>query len=127
MTFNQSLATLFTYRVKSGDVYFQSNGIPYSLGFSNATPYMSNAPSERYLVTLNAGFADAEWAFERERNIGVPAFPHDKVEACYVNGTAPYFGEGPQYQLFWRGQGAMDDAGCLGVEFKAVFKGGFAD
>lgn len=127
-TFNQSDALLFKYHPSSQDIYYEggSPAVPYSLGFSNNTrPYMSDAPAGRYLVTFNAGFANAGVQFSQYDNVGTATYPHEYLEVCYVNGTAPYFTLGPQYQLFWREAGAEASEKCLGVGLKAVLKKGF--
>lgn len=126
-TFNQTDAALFNYHAATQDIYFESNKVPYSIGFSNDTAYMSNAPAGYYLVTINAGFANAGFEFSQYDNVGSASFPHEYLEVCAVNGTAPYFSLGPQYQMFWREAGTQANTEqCVGVQLKAVFKNGFA-
>lgn len=109
------------FNATSGDVYFTTGSgagtVPWSLGFADSEPYMSNAPSGYKIVTIDVGFANAGFSFEGDV-LPNPA-GRGTMAACYVNATAPYFSGGPQVQLLWR----PDDvpAGdCADILFQAV-------
>jgi hypothetical protein len=96
---------------------------PATIGLELFRPYGGNSPAKYNYISANDGFQGSQ-GFRRIPNGGLvfegkePAV--HRFALCHVNGTAPYFGAGPQYQLLWEEVGAKPDAKCRDVGFKTV-------
>lgn len=122
---NQTLASAMHFNATTGDVYLLggSPAYPYSLNFTDISPYMSNAPAGYKIVAQNVGVANAGISFDpaNHNTMQIP-YPYGTLALCAVNGTSPYFGAGPQIQLFTRAAGVKaDNTKCSDVLLQAIF------
>lgn len=111
---------LLEFDSTTGDVYDLTElgaEYPWSLGLANETPYESDAPAGYKLVTIDVGLSNTGFSFDGDV-LPNPA-GYGTMAACYVNGTSPYWSQGPQVQLLWRAEDVAKGA-CADVLLKAV-------
>ncbi|KAI0731966.1 hypothetical protein C8Q72DRAFT_793532 [Fomitopsis betulina] len=116
----QSGSPTWQFDSTTGDVYDLTElgaEYPWSLGLANETPYESDAPAGYKLVTIDVGLSNTGFSFDGDV-LPNPA-GYGTMAACYVNGTSPYWSQGPQVQLLWRAEDVAKGA-CADVLLKAV-------
>lgn len=81
---------------------------PYNLSLPEEAPVRSNAPSGYDYIDLSYSDSTPGFAFA-PTNTSTTSIIYNGNSTdftgfalCYVNGTAPYFTVGPQYQLLWK-------------------------
>lgn len=90
-----------------------SSNLPsYNLTLLNQAPYRSSAPSGYDYISLSysgstPGFEIGFDSTNSSAIVHYTAAANSTLDfagfaLCYVNGTAPYFTVGPEYQLLWK-------------------------
>ena len=111
--------------IENGTYFFQAALLPQPPTLSNAPPYYD-------YISLNFwGGESTSSGFSTDEDEGVPALRYSGADfdgwaLCRVNGTAPYFGVGAEWQLFWKSKGAVCGyQRCADVELVASNVGEF--
>lgn len=89
---------------------------------------MSDAPSGFEIVSLGVTgvattgfyFEDSTLAWSRSNSSTAPKAFDGCFAVCQVNGTAPYFSLGRQFQLFWKENNASTSSHCADVKLVGV-------
>ncbi|KAI4715661.1 hypothetical protein E4T48_08150 [Aureobasidium sp. EXF-10727] len=100
-------------------------GFAYNLTLVNMAPYGSNSPSGYEYIALGATaeattgfyFEGSTLAWSGSNSTNAPEYFDGCFALCHVNGTAPYFTLGPQYQLLWKNSSASStSSNCADVK-----------
>jgi hypothetical protein len=126
LTTNQSLAGIWNFNTKRGDIYFNGGKqfidnktveIPYSLLLYSGALLGTDAPTGSLAVGIYIGEGNSNFTFDAVTNEVSP--PCGTFAACYVNMTVPY-APSPGGLLVWHRDGEGQGVNCVDVALKAV-------